>query len=284
MGKYGGGLLIPRLGYVPRKSFIHDLDPITKLIALVCCVLLVIIYGGLLFLGMVFVLILALFIASGIGLFLIYRKLRFIMTFGLLIFFSYLIFVQTGEVLASIKPLGFLGFDWSFSITKDGFLGGLEIALRFLTIISLSMLFVSTTDPAKLAHGLMRSGLPYRYGFMLIATLRFIPVFDMEASTVQHAQKARGLDIDKKGIGRIFKLAKYTFVPLLASALTRVDSLTRSMEGRGFGASRKRTYFRQVKVRNRDWILGLGVLVTTVLLLFIKSQGTTLSHLVLSLL
>ena len=282
MGKHGGGSLIPRLGYVPKDSFVHGLDPMAKLIALVCCVLLVVIYGGLRFLVFVFILILALFIASGIGLSLIYRKLRFILTFGFLIFLSYLVFVQTGEVLTSIKPLEFLGLGWSFSITKDGFLGGLEIALRFLVIISASMLFVATTDPTKLAHGLMRSGLPYRYGFMLIVTLRFIPVFDMEASTVQHAQKARGLDIDKKGIGRIFKLAKYTFVPLLASALTRVDSLTRSMEGRGFGASRKRTYFKQVKVRGRDWVLILGTVGITFLLLFLKSQYTTLLHLVLS--
>jgi energy-coupling factor transport system permease protein len=282
MGKHGGGSLIPRLGYVPKESFIHGLDPVTKLIALVCCVILVIVYGGLWFLIVVFILILALFIASGIGLSLIYRKLRFILTFGLLIFISYLVFVQTGEMLISIKPFEFLGLGWGFSITKDGFLGGSEISLRFLAIISSSMLFVATTDPTKMAHALMRSGLPYRYGFMLIVTLRFIPVFDMEASTVQHAQKARGLDIDKKGIGKIFKLAKYTFVPLLASALARVDSLTRSMEGRGFGASRKRTYFKRVKVKGRDWALILGAVGTTFFLLFLKSQNTTLLHLVLS--
>ena len=86
--------------------------------------------------------------------------------------------------------------DWNidFLVTSGGLLGGLTIVLRFFNIIFCSALFIAITDPSKLALGLMRLGLPYRFGFMLIIALRFVPLFDIESSNVQNAQKARGLD------------------------------------------------------------------------------------------
>jgi len=58
--------------------------------------------------------------------------------------------------------------------------------LRFLNIIGASYLFVATTDPNRLAYALMQAGLPYRYGFMLITALRFIPLFQLELAQVRN--------------------------------------------------------------------------------------------------
>jgi energy-coupling factor transport system permease protein len=262
--------MIPRLGYLSGSSYLHRLDPLTKLVALICGVVLVIFYGDLIFSILFFVLIILMFVISRIELVTVYKKLRFILIFGLIILVSHLIFVRNGDVLVEIRPFVYLGINWPIIITSNGLLMGLEITFRFLSIITSSMLFVATTDPSKLAYSLMRAGLPYRYGFMLIVTLRFIPLFDMEASVVQFAQRARGLEIDRKGIRKIFKLTKYTFVPLLASALSRVNALTRSMEARGFGAFKNRTYLKQVKLKKVDWVIGVGVVGLTITLLFLK--------------
>jgi energy-coupling factor transport system permease protein len=266
----GGVELIPRLGYISGSSFLHRLDPVTKLIALICGVTLVIFYGGLVFSILFFITVIILFIISKIDLMTIYKKFRFILTFGLIILISHLIFLRTGDVLIEVRPFIFAGVQWPLLITTQGILTGLEITFRFFSIITASMLFVATTDPTKLAYSVMSAGLPYRYGFMLIVTLRFIPVFDMEASVVQYAQRARGLEIDTKRMGKIFKLTKYTFVPLLASALSRVNSLTRSMEARGFGLYKKRTYLKQVKPDKVDWVVGVGAVGLTITLLFLK--------------
>jgi energy-coupling factor transport system permease protein len=230
----------------------------------------VIFYGGLVFSILFFITVIILFIISRIELVTIYKKFRFILTFGLIILITHLIFVRTGDVFFEVRPFIFLGVQWPLLITTQGMLTGLEITFRFLSIITSSMLFVATTDPTKFAYSLMKAGLPYRYGFMLIVTLRFIPIFDMEASVVQNAQRARGLEIDSKGIGKIFKLTKYTFIPLLASALARVNSLTRSMEARGFGLYKKRTYLKQVKPKKVDWVVGVGAVGFTITLLFLK--------------
>jgi energy-coupling factor transport system permease protein len=145
---------------------------------------------------------------------------------------------------------------------------GLVIAFRFMDIIAGSGLFVFTTDPAELAYALMRSGIPYRYGFMLVIALRFIPVFQGEMSTVSNAQKARGLEIDKGGVNTLLRSIRYTFVPMIVSALSKADVLAVSMEGRAFGYREMRTFSRVRALKLMDKaIIAASVAITAILLI-----------------
>lgn len=255
--------MIPRLGYVPGDSWVHRLDPRTKLLALLSTLVIILLFPDPLHLSIILALILALFVFSKLSLAMVVRKTRFFLIFGFLIFFSYLIFMRNGQLIWSMELFDLWDRTISLSFYEGGFWGGIAVALRFLDIVLSSLLFVAVTNPSKMAHALMRSGLPYRYGFMLIIALRFIPLFDMESSVVQNAQRARGLDIDVKGLRRIWRLAKHTFMPLLASALSRVDAISMSMDARGFGYSKKRTYLKQVKMQGADWTLTILVLLVT---------------------
>jgi energy-coupling factor transport system permease protein len=125
---------------------------------------------------------------------------------------------------------------------------GLSIALRFLLIVFSSLLFVSVTDPSLLAQDLTRVGIPYRYSFMLVVALRFLPLFESENHSVRLAQKSRGIEPDVRSVSGILRTVRYTFFPLLVSALSRVDALAMSMDGRGFGFADKRTF-----VRHSSW-------------------------------
>ncbi|MCJ7817975.1 MAG: energy-coupling factor transporter transmembrane protein EcfT, partial [Candidatus Thorarchaeota archaeon] len=62
------------------------------------------------------------------------------------------------------------------------------------------------------------------------------------------------------------------FFPLLVSSLSRVESLAISMDGRGFGYSENRTYFRKSNWKISDTVLifaGFGY----ILLCFILALG-----------
>jgi energy-coupling factor transport system permease protein len=100
------------------------------------------------------------------------------------------------------------------------------------------------TDPTLLAHSLTRLRIPFRYSFALVIALRFLPLFDSENQTVRLAQKSRGLQPELGGLRKILRTVQYTFFPLLVSSLSRVEALSMSMDGRGFGYSNSRTYFR----------------------------------------
>jgi energy-coupling factor transporter transmembrane protein EcfT len=69
------------------------------------------------------------------------------------------------------------------------------------------------------------------------------------------AQKSRGITPEVTGFRKIIRTVQYTFFPLLVSALSRVDSLSMSMDGRGFGYSTDRSYLRKSSWRVSDTIV-----------------------------
>ncbi|MBN2391165.1 MAG: energy-coupling factor transporter transmembrane protein EcfT [Anaerolineae bacterium] len=178
------------------------------------------------------------------------RGLRFFAFTALLLFLTQLLFAGTDSLLLQLGPL---------HITEAGITKGIYVAGRLLSVVLLSYLFVLTTEPNDLGYALMRAGLPYRYGFMLITALRLVPLFEQEAQTVYQAQLARGIAYDRGGLKRFFTLARQFFLPLLVSAMSKVDALAVSMEGRCFGKYPRRTFLREVAFTQRDGV-ALGVL------------------------
>jgi energy-coupling factor transport system permease protein len=147
-----------------------------------------------------------------------------------------------------------------FAVTAGGVEAGVYVAARFLSVILLSYLFVLTTDPNDLAYGLMRAGLPYRYGFALITALRLVPIFEQEGQIVYRAQLARGVRYDTRSPRRFLTLGRQFFLPLLVSALGKVDSLAVSMEGRCFGKYPTRTFLREARTTRQD-VIAVALLV-----------------------
>jgi energy-coupling factor transport system permease protein len=133
---------------------------------------------------------------------------------------------------------------------------GALMALRFLNVVLASHLFVSITEPERLAYAMMQAGLPYRYGFAFLAAMRFVPYFRDQAQTVRQAQMARGIALDRATPRSIFLAARYTFIPVIVSALGRVESLAVSMEGRCFGLHPTRTFRRRIPF---GWVDALTV-------------------------
>jgi energy-coupling factor transport system permease protein len=82
---------------------------------------------------------------------------------------------------------------------------------------------------------------PYRYAYLVILALRFVPFFQGELRAVRDAQRVRGIKLSVRGPRKILRSVRYTFVPVLVSGLHRVDAIAISMKGRCFGLSPTRT-------------------------------------------
>ena len=178
------------------------------------------------------------------------RGLRLFAFTGLMLFLIQILFTREGTPLWHAGP---------FNVTWSGVAAGVYVTGRLLSVILLSYLFVLTTEPNDLAYTLMQIGLPYRYGFMLITALRLVPLFEEEARTVYQAQLVRGIAYDRGGPRRFLTLARQFLLPLLVSAMSKVDALAVSMEGRCFGKYPRRTFLRAVHFTRRDGV-ALGVL------------------------
>lgn len=265
-----------RIRYEPGSTFLHRLNPLTKLIVLLLFSVAVFLVASvtveaLIFLGLVAIM---LFVRS--------RALsslltsRFLLSFAALLFVVQVLFNAGGEVYFTI-PLGF----FALQVTSHGVLVGIVLALRFVCIILASAIFVFTTDPGELAYSLIRAGIPYRYGFMLVTAIRFIPVFETEAGTVRCAQQTRGLDIDGQGFRALINSARYTLLPLIVSALSKVDVLVISMEGRAFGIYPRRTFLRESRYSTVDIsVLALAVLAFAVVLVCVYQGWFQMSGIV----
>jgi energy-coupling factor transport system permease protein len=247
-----------RIAYHPGHSALHRLHPLVK--------------AGWLLFGTVFVfairspwpivgvagLLAAGFFLAGVRLDQV-RGTRLLATTALLLGLLQILFVHHGNVLFEIGPL---------AVTSEGIKNGVYVAGRFLSVVLLSYLFVLTTEPNDLAYALMRAGVPYRYGFALITALRLVPTFEQEGQIVYNAQLARGVQYDIRSPRRFVALGRQFFLPLLISALGKVDALAVSMEGRCFGKYRQRTFLREVRMTWLDLVaavlLLLGIIATGV--------------------
>jgi len=244
----------PGLIYINNDSWLHSLHPLVKLIMLICFSISVFAAPSWLGGTILLILVLVAYHLAGLGLTFFYRKLRFILFFGVFILIVQVLAVKEGLLIwqLSLGPL-------TFSVWSEGLLGGLVMMLRFVNIISSSYLFIATTDPNRLAYSLMQIGLPYRFGFMLITALRFIPVFQQELEQVKNAQMAKGIDMEGLSPRQLIKAARYLLVPLVISALSKVDFLSNSMEGRAFGLYIERTYMYSQPWTSTDKITALLV-------------------------
>jgi len=244
-----------RITYQPGVSFLHRLHPLVKLAWLVGST--VALFVSQKPAGVLGVLVLAViaFPLNRLALHKV-RGLRFFAFTALALFLTQILFANT-----TAAPLLQLG---PLRVTEVGITRGIYTAGRLLSVILLSYLFVLTTEPNDLGYALMRAGLPYRYGFMLITALRLVPLFEQEAQTVYQAQLARGIVYDRGGVKRFFTLARQFFLPLLVSAMSKVDALAVSMEGRCFGKYPRRTFLREVAFTRRDGV-AFGVLLIAML-------------------
>ena len=244
---------LERLTYHPGDSFPHRLHPLSKAAWLIFGTVAVFVVRspwavaaavGLLLLG---------FPVAGVRLDRV-RGARLFVSTALLLGLLQVLFVHEGAVLFQLGPL---------AVTAGGVQAGIYVAGRFLSVVLLSYLFVLTTEPNDLAYALMRDGLPYRYGFALITALRLVPVFEQEGQTVYKAQLARGVRYDVKSPRRFLTLARQFFLPLLVSALGKVDALAVSMEGRCFGKYPTRTFLRTVHFTRLDVTAAILLLLVT---------------------
>jgi energy-coupling factor transport system permease protein len=251
----------PRITYQPGHSILHHLHPLVKgAWMLLGTILVFVVHSPWAVLAMLGLVLLA-FPVAGVRLGQV-RGTRLFTTTALLLAALQILFVHTGPILVRIGPL---------APTLGGVEAGVYVAGRFLSVVFLSCLFVLTTDPNNLAYALMQAGLPYRYGFTLITALRLVPIFEQEGQVVYSAQLARGVQYDTRSPRRFLTLARQFFLPLLVSALGKVDALAVSMEGRCFGKYPTRTFLRAVPLTRQD------ITATVLLLLAIAATAGALA-------
>ncbi len=251
--------------YYPVDSWVHRLDPRTKIlltIAMIVAVFMVKTFVGYaLVLGFVYLAarlsnIPFKMLAKGV------KALRFILilTFLLNLFFS------TGTTML---------VEWGFlKISLEGLSQAIHYSLRLVFLVMGTSLMTLTTSPIALSDGieLLLSPLKkihfpaHELAMMMSIALRFIPTLMEEADKIMKAQMARGADFESGNLIARAKAMVPLLVPLFVSAFRRAGDLAMAMESRCYHGGENRTRLRVLKITKNDWIAALSVVVLIVLI------------------
>ncbi|VBB06777.1 abc/ecf transporter transmembrane component [Lucifera butyrica] len=133
-------------------------------------------------------------------------------------------------------------------------------------MVSMTLVFfllLATTRMQDLSTALVsQCHVPYEYAFMLTAALRFIPDFLAESKAIQEAQACRGYRCQGNPLKRIVSYMAI-LKPLVLKAVSRSETMALSLELRGFGSSKTRSFRNSVSLTYRDHLLLLGMTVIT---------------------
>ena len=237
--------------YFPGESFIHKLDPRSKLVLVICYLVLIFTCKNFLSLGIVLLLTVLSVILSKISPKLIFKGLRSIIIIILLTSLLQIIYNKEGTVY----------LEWhSLKITSGGVFTAIFMAVRICCLILISSLLTYTTSPTLLTDAIERLLSPlnkihipvHTLAMMMTIALRFIPTLIEEIDHIMSAQKARGASFENGNVVERAKALVPVFVPLFVNSFRRAFDLAFAMECRCYHGGDGRTRLRIMKLGFRD--------------------------------
>ena len=251
--------------YYPVDSFVHRLDPRTKILLTVLMIVAVFMVHSLVGYALVLAFLYWAAKCSNVPFKMLMKGIKplriiLILTFVLNLFFS-----------NGTTPL----IDWwIFHITREGLTQAVHYSLRLVFLVLATSLMTLTTSPVQLTDAMETLAAPlkkikvpvHEMAMMMSIALRFIPTLSEETDRIMKAQTARGAEFDS---GNLFKKAKNMvplLVPLFVSAFKRADELALAMEARCYHGGENRSKMKVLHMEKRD-VLTLIVLVTSCVLL-----------------
>ena len=234
--------------FVPGDSFVHRLDPRSKLSFVILFVIAVFMANNALTYGLLLAFALFVIFVSRIRLYFIINGLKPILFLIIFTFLMHLFLNKEGALL----------IDWKvIKIYEEGVRQGFFISIRFLVLVLITSILTLTTSPISITDGMedllgpfKRFKLPvHELALMMSISLRFIPTLMDETD-------------------KILRAVVPLLVPLFVSAFKRAEELAIAMEVRGYRGGEGRTRYRQLSWGWRD-TLAMALLAVLICALYL---------------
>lgn len=260
--------------YIPGDSFVHKLDPRSKLLAMFIFLLIIFWANNSVTNLLLLAFVVALVFLSKIKFSFFINGLKPMLGIILFTTFFQLFFAGGSTVLWQF---------WIFKLTVEGIGQAAIIFMRFVLIIFFSTLLTLTTTPLSLADGVESGLAPLRVlkvpvheiGLMLSMSLRFVPTLMDDTTRIMNAQRARGVDFGEGNIIQKVKAVIPILIPLFASSFKRAEALATAMEARGYQGGDGRTKYQVLKWKLSDTIAILVMILIGIALFFLKTEIKT---------
>jgi energy-coupling factor transport system permease protein len=244
--------------YIPLNSFVHKLDPRTKIIAMMILLIAIFIPAGFVGYGIIGIFLLISLISSKLSFSFVWKSFKpslFMLVFLLII---NMFLIKTGDVWLTIG---------SFNLYSGAVIQTVYIVLRLLLMIVITTMLTATTKPLDLTMGLedllsplAKLNVPtHDIAMMISLALRFIPTLLEEAQRILKAQASRGVDMESGSFKEKIQAILSLIVPLFVSSFQKADDLADAMEARGYVVGAKRVRYKKLKFTFFDFITLVSV-------------------------
>jgi energy-coupling factor transport system permease protein len=237
--------------FVAGNSFIHRLDPRTKIAMMILYIVMTFLVKEIYFLAIPFVYLVLELVLSKISLKYILNSLKPIRFLLIFMFILNLIFTKGEHVWLD------LGF---WKLTGEAVLQSLFLSIRIILLVAGASMLTLTTSPIALTDGLERLLTPlkifrfpaHELAMMMTIALRFVPTLMDESEKIRNAQMSRGADFESGNVFRRVKSMIPILIPLFVSSFRKADELAIAMESRCYHGGEGRTRMKQLKFRKDD--------------------------------
>ena len=244
--------------YFEGNSFIHKLDPRTKIILLVAIIVFIFTAQNWTALVATGLFILICILLSKVPVKMYLKNLKAVLP--ILVFTVVLNLFFSGD--NSVQPDWTVSF-WKFSITNLSLNRAIYMMSRILLLILSSAELTYTTTPNDLTDAIENLLSPLRFfglknvvhtlAMMMTIALRFIPTLIEETQKIMNAQKARGADLENGRLIERIKALIPILIPLLISSVRRAYELAEAMECRCYNGGEGRQRMKQLKYNIDDF-------------------------------
>ncbi|MBI3240894.1 MAG: energy-coupling factor transporter transmembrane protein EcfT [Chloroflexi bacterium] len=274
--------------YLPGHSFIHRLDPRTKLLAFILIMLGTIVVDDVRVLAALLAISLLYYAFANLSLRSTWKAWAVVLFFSVVLIglFSTTLFGRPPSYVTTSHPwfsfpavsLPFVG-TVQRTITWELVFFGIARVLRPLIIMATILPFTFTTSPYLYGVAFRKLGLSDGVSFALDLSLRYVPTIARDFFITVDAQRARGYELEVKGGGvfNMIRRAAPLIVPVTINAIAGGEDVVEAMELRAFGVG-QRTWADAGSLRytRADYFIlgaGLVILITLILLTRFTSYG-----------
>ena len=232
------------LEYVPGNSVLHRMNPVAKLVCALLIIFTCFLTDNLILLGAILVagFVLAAYcdmLEQTVGL------AKAVAGFSLILALIALLTTPEGEQLIAL-PWGYIGTGSLVAVVR--------IVVRLMACAIPLFLTFYVTKINDISNSLVKiCHVPYKYAFVFMSTVHFIPVFMNDMAGIMEAQTARGVEFDGSFMKRL-RLMVPLCVPLLVSSVRKTNSAAIAAEVRGFSLRTRESGYKEYPFSRVDVI------------------------------
>ncbi len=258
------------LGYLPVRSPIHSIHPVTKVLFL----LFMSAYPMMIdmpeanLVGLIFMLILLQYARVKLMVLGQYRTILLNLFFVLAI--AYTFFGGYAPGYHIIFQFGILRIAW------ENLRWAIAVYVKLVFAVLVIVFFLSTTRERDLLIGLRTLRFPYVVSYVAGLSFRSIGLSLIDFLTIREAERARALDLSALPFTQKVKKFGLYIVPMTAFVLRRAEEVSNALDSRGFmfrgfHESQRTDYILSLyKIRLRDYAIISGLLAVFVLVAVLR--------------